>query len=91
MAKLRNSSSKQRNRPAANDYAGGGSNQSQSTANPAPQKGMTDDDMGTYGGVERKRTPMEVDPKHKKVAGGGSPGSFHGKQARSSGRGKKYS
>lgn len=86
----KSSPSKQRNRRAANDYAGGGSDKPQSTANPAPQKGMIIDDMGKYGGVERKQTPMEVDPEHKKVAGGGSRGSFHGKQARSSGRGKKY-
>lgn len=73
----------------ANDYAGGGSDHPQSLTNPAPQKGMIDDE-GKYGGVEQKKTPKEVDPEHRKVAGGGSPGGFHGKQARSSGRGKKY-
>jgi hypothetical protein len=52
----------------ANDYAGG-SDHPQSLTNPAPQKGMIDDDMGKYGGVEQKKTPKEVDPEHRKVAG----------------------
>ncbi|HUQ34902.1 MAG TPA: hypothetical protein VM144_00845 [Aestuariivirga sp.] len=90
MSKTKSSSRKQNEQRLANDYAGGGSDKSQSAANPAPQKGMIDDDMGKYGGVEQKQTPKEVDPEHRKVSGGGSPGSFHGKQARSSGRGKKY-
>ena len=76
--------------PTANDYAGGGSNHPESATNPSPQKGMIDDDMGKYGGVEQKQTPKEVDPEHRKVSGGGSPGSFHGKQARSSDRRRKY-
>ena len=74
----------------ANDNAGGGSDHLQSPMNPAPQKDIIDDDMGKYGGVEQKQTPKDVDPAHNKVSGGGSPGSFHGKQAKSSGRGRKY-
>jgi hypothetical protein len=89
MSKTKSSSPTQNKQHLANDYAGGGSDKIQSAANPAPQKGMIDDDMGKYGGVEPKQTPKEVDLNHKKVAGGGSPGSFHGKAARPSGPDKK--
>ena len=41
---------------------------------------MIDDDMGKYGGVETKKVPKTVDQEFKKVSGGGSPGSFHGKK-----------
>jgi hypothetical protein len=74
----------------ANHHVGGGSDHPQSPTHPAPKKAMIDDDMGKYGGVEQKQTPKEIDPEQSKVSGGGTPGSFHGKQARSSGRGRKY-
>ena len=67
-----------------NDYAGG-DDQPRSINNPAPKKDMIGDDIGKNDGVEQK-----VDPEHRKVSGGASSGSFHGKQARSSGRGRKY-
>ncbi len=62
------------------DYAGGGSDFPQEAKNAAsPQKGMLDDDMGKYGGVQSKITPKIVDKNFESVSGGGSPGSFHGK------------
>jgi hypothetical protein len=65
----------------AEDYAGGGSDFPQEAKDIAsPQKGMIDTDMGHYGGVKTKRTPKTVDQKFKHVAGGGSPGSYHGKK-----------
>jgi hypothetical protein len=65
----------------AEDYAGGGSDFPQESKDIAsPQKGMIDTDMGQYGGVETKRTPKTVDQNFKQVAGGGSPGSYHGKK-----------
>lgn len=76
----------QKNKPKhAEDYAGGGSDFPQEAKNAtSPQKGKIDDDMGRYGGVETKKVPKTVDEDHKRVAGGGSPGSFHGKKKRSS-------
>ena len=63
------------------DYAGGGSDFPQESKDASsPQKGMIDDDMGKYGGVETKQVPKTVDQEFKKVSGGGSPGSFHGKK-----------
>ena len=41
---------------------------------------MIDTDMGHYGAVETKKTPKTVDQNFKQVAGGGSPGSYHGKK-----------
>ena len=67
--------------PLREDYAGGGSDFTQEGKNASsPQKGMIDDDMGKYGGVETKKVPKTVDQEFKKVSGGGSPGSFHGKK-----------
>jgi hypothetical protein len=66
---------------AAEDYAGGGSDFPQESKDLAsPQKGMVDTDMGTYGGVKPKKTPKTVDKSFKRVAGGGSPGSYRGKK-----------
>lgn len=63
------------------DYAGGGSDFPQKGKDAAsPQKGMIDDDMGKYGGVQSNRTPKTVDKNFEHVSGGGSPGSFHGKK-----------
>ena len=63
------------------DYAGGGSDFPQEARDAAsPQKGMIDDDMGKYGGVQTKKTPKSVDKNFKQASGGGSPGSFHGKK-----------
>ena len=63
------------------DYAGGGSDFPQKAKDAAsPQKGMIDDDMGKYGGVQSKKTPKTVDKNFEHVSGGGSPGSFHGKK-----------
>jgi hypothetical protein len=63
------------------DYAGGGGDFPQEAKDKAsPQKGMIDDDMGKYGGVQLKKTPKTVDKNFKHVSGGGSPGSFHGKK-----------
>jgi len=63
------------------DYAGGGSDFPQEAKDAtSPQKGMIDDDMGKYGGVQSKKTPKTVDRNFERVAGGGSPGSFHGKK-----------
>ena len=63
------------------DYAGGGSDFPQKAKDAAsPQKGMIDDDMGKYGGVQSKKTPQTVDKNFEHVSGGGSPGSFHGKK-----------
>lgn len=63
------------------DYAGGGSDFSQKAKGAAsPQKGMIDDDMGKYGGVQSQKTPKTVDKNFEHVSGGGSPGSFHGKK-----------
>jgi len=63
------------------DYAGGGSDFPQEARDAAsPQKGMIDDDMGKYGGVAAKKVPQTVDNEFKRVAGGGSPGSYHGKK-----------
>ena len=63
------------------DYAGGGSDFPQEIKDAAsPQKGMIDDDMGKYGGVAAKKVPQTVDNEFKRVAGGGSPGSYHGKK-----------
>ena len=63
------------------DYAGGGSDFPQEAKDAAsPQKGMIDDDMGKYGGVQTKTTPKTVDKNFEQVSGGGSPGSFHGKK-----------
>jgi hypothetical protein len=63
------------------DYAGGGSDFPQEAKDTAsPQKGMIDDDMGKYGGVQSKKTPKTVDKNFEHVSGGGSPGSFHGKK-----------
>ena len=63
------------------DYAGGGSDFPQEAKDAAsPQKGMIDDDMGKYGGVQSKKTPKTVDKNFEHVSGGGSPGSFHGKK-----------
>ena len=65
------------------DYAGGGSDFPQEQKDRAsPQKGMIDDDMGKYGGVEPQKVPKTVDKDFKSVSGGGSPGSFHGKKQR---------
>ena len=65
----------------AEDYAGGGSDFPQESKDLAsPQKGMIDTDMGNYGAVEPKRTPKTVDKSFKRVAGGGSPGSYRGKK-----------
>jgi hypothetical protein len=70
---------------AAEDYAGGGSDFPQESKDLAsPQKGMIDIDMGHYGGVEPKRTPKTVDKSFKRVAGGGSPGSYRGKKPQGS-------
>ena len=66
---------------AREDYAGGGSDFPQGSKDAASsQKGMIDDDMGKYGGVQTKKTPKSVDKGFEKVSGGGSPGSFHGKK-----------
>ena len=66
---------------AREDYAGGGSDFPQEARSAAsPQKGMIDDDMGKYGGVQSKKTPKSVDTEFEQVSGGGSPGSFHGKK-----------
>lgn len=63
------------------DYAGGGSDFPQDARGAAsPQKGMIDDDMGKYGGVQSKKVPKTVDKDFAQVSGGGSPGSFHGKK-----------
>ena len=63
------------------DYAGGSGDFPQAAKNAAsPQKGMIDDDMGKYGGVQSKKTPKTVDKNFEQVSGGGSPGSFHGKK-----------
>lgn len=63
------------------DYAGGGSDFPQEAKDAAsPQKGMIDDDMGKYGGVQSKKTPKTADKDFAQVSGGGSPGSFHGKK-----------
>ena len=63
------------------DYAGGGSDFPQEARDAvSPQKGMIDDDMGKYGGVQSKKTPQTVDKNFEPVSGGGSPGSFHGKK-----------
>lgn len=63
------------------DYAGGGSDFPQEAKDAAsPQKGMIDDDMGKYGGVQSKKTPKFVDKSFEQVSGGGSAGSFHGKK-----------
>lgn len=63
------------------DYAGGGSDFPHEAIDKAsPQKGMIDDDMGKYGGVQPKKTPKTVDKNFAHVSGGGSPGSFHGKK-----------
>ena len=63
------------------DYAGGGSDFPQEAKDAvSPQKGMIDDDMGKYGGVQSKKTPKTVDKNFEHVSGGGSPGSFHGKK-----------
>ena len=63
------------------DYAGGGSDFPQEAKDAAsPQKGMIDDDMGKYGGVQPKKVPKTVDKDFENVSGGGSPGSFHGKK-----------
>ena len=67
--------------PFREDYAGGGSDLAQKDSNLSlPQKGMIDDDMGKYGGVAPTKVPKTVDQEFKKVAGGGSPGSYHGKK-----------
>lgn len=69
----------------AEDYAGDGSDFPQESKGLAsPQKGMIDIDMGHYGGVEPKRTPKTVDKSFKRVAGGGSPGSYRGKKPQGS-------
>lgn len=71
----------------AEDYAGGGSDYPQRSKDLAsPQRGMTDDDMGKYGAVKSKRNPLTVDQDFKHVAGGGAPGSFHGKKVSRSSR-----
>ncbi len=63
--------------------AKGGSDFPQKDKNAAsPQNGMIDDDMGKYGGVAPKKVPKSVDKEFRKVAGGGSPGSYHGKKQR---------
>ena len=63
------------------DYAGGGSDFPQEAKDAtSPQKGMLDDDMGKYGGVQSKKTPKTVDKNFEQVSGGGSPESFHGKK-----------
>jgi hypothetical protein len=68
-------------RKTPEDYAGGGSDFPQEAKNASsPQKGMIDDDMGKYGGVATKEVPKTVDNEFERVAGGGSPGSFHGKK-----------
>jgi hypothetical protein len=87
MAKPTSSTSRQA--LAADDYAGGGSEKPQSAANPTPQKGMIDDDMGKYGGVKPNTVPMTVDKIHERVAGGGSPGSFRGKKVPAKARGQR--
>jgi hypothetical protein len=72
------------------DYAGGGSDFPQEAKDAAsPQKGMIDDDMGKYGGVQTKKTPKTVDKNFEHVSGGGSPGSFHGKKQPSKTAGPK--
>ena len=44
------------------DYAGGGSDFPQKAQDAvSPQKGMIDDDMGKYGGVQSRKTPKTVD------------------------------
>ena len=69
--------------PLRKDYAGGGSDTAQKNANASSaQKGMIDDDMGKYGGVAPTKVPKTVDMEFNKVAGGGSPGSYHGKKQR---------
>ena len=69
----------------AEDYAGGGSDFPQESKDLAsPQKGMIDTDMGNYGAVKPKRTPRTVDKSFKRVAGGGSPGSYRGKKPQGS-------
>ena len=69
--------------PLREDYAGGGSDFPQEAKDAkSPQRGMIDDDMGRYGGVDTKKLPKTVDKEFKKVSGGGSPGSFHGKKQR---------
>ncbi len=69
--------------PLREDYAGGGSDFPQKDKNvSSPQKGMIDDDMGKYGGVAPTKVPKTVDKEFQKVAGGGSPGSYHGKKQR---------
>ena len=63
------------------DYAGGGSDFPQEGKDAAsPQKGMIDDDMGKYGGMQSRKTPKTVHKNFEHVSGGGSPGSFHGKK-----------
>ena len=72
------------------DYAGGGSDFPQEAKDAAsPQKGMIDDDMGKYGGVQSKKTPKSVDKSFERASGGGSPGSFHGKKQPSKTTGPK--
>lgn len=77
-----------RNQPE--DYAGGGSDFPQESKDAtSPQKGMIDDDMGKYGGVQPKKVPKTVDKSFDHVSGGGSPGSFHGKKQRSKSNNQK--
>jgi hypothetical protein len=72
----------------AEDYAGGGSEFSQERKDArSPQRGMIDDDMGKYGGVAAQKVPKTVDKEFKRVSGGGSPGSFHGKKQRGNEKG----
>ena len=69
------------------DYAGGGSDFPQDLKDAvSPQRGMIDDDMGKYGGVQSKKVPKSVDEDFKQVPGGGSPGSYHGKKQRAPSR-----
>ncbi len=70
----------------ADDYSGGGSDFPQHVKDLAsPQRGMIDDDMGKYGAVKSKRTPLTVDHDFKRISGGGSPGSYHGKKSHARG------
>jgi hypothetical protein len=71
------------------DYAGGGSEFQQEVKDAqSPQRGMIDDDMGKYGGVQTQKVPKNVDKDFKRVSGGGSPGSFHGKKQRGNVKGE---
>lgn len=73
--------------PVADDYASGGASETQiaNTEPGSPLRGKTEGDVGKYGLIENppNKAPQRPDREFRKVAGGGSAGSFQKRSKRS--------